>query len=66
VEYSGEVSKLKLEPVTLAVLKGLLTPALEDDVNYVNAPLIAKDRGIEVKVTTRRRRSSTRTSSRSG
>jgi D-3-phosphoglycerate dehydrogenase len=52
VEYSGEVSKLKLEPVTLAVLKGLLTPALEEDVNYVNAPLIAKDRGIEVRVTT--------------
>ncbi|MHB8836518.1 MAG: phosphoglycerate dehydrogenase [Candidatus Methylomirabilia bacterium] len=52
VEYSGEVAGLKLEPVTLAVLKGLLTPILEENVNYVNAPLIAKSRGIEVKVVT--------------
>jgi D-3-phosphoglycerate dehydrogenase len=50
VEYSGDVSNLKLEPVTLAALKGLLTPTLQENVNYVNAPLIAKDRGIEVKV----------------
>jgi len=51
VEYSGEVANLKLEPVTLAAMKGLLTPVLEENVNYVNAPIIAKDRGIEVKVT---------------
>jgi D-3-phosphoglycerate dehydrogenase len=50
VEYSGEVSNLKLEPITLAALKGLLTPILNETVNYVNAPLIAKDRGIEIKV----------------
>ncbi len=50
VEYSGEVSNLKLEPITLAALKGLLTPILNENVNYVNAPLIAKDRGIEIKV----------------
>ena len=50
VEYSGEVSNLKQEPITLAALKGLLTPTLKENVNYVNAPLIAKDRGIEVKV----------------
>jgi D-3-phosphoglycerate dehydrogenase len=52
VEYSGEVAGLKLEPITLAALKGLLTPILEENVNYVNAPLIAKGRGIEVKVST--------------
>lgn len=50
VEYSGEVSNLKLEPITLSALKGLLSPILKENVNYVNAPLIAKDRGIEVKV----------------
>jgi D-3-phosphoglycerate dehydrogenase / 2-oxoglutarate reductase len=50
VEYSGEVGNLKQEPITLAALKGLLTPTLQENVNYVNAPLIAKDRGIEVKV----------------
>jgi D-3-phosphoglycerate dehydrogenase len=50
VEYSGEVSSLKQEPITLAALKGVLTPTLQENVNYVNAPLIAKDRGIGVKV----------------
>jgi len=52
VEYSGDVANLKLEPMTLAALKGLLTPTLQENVNYVNAPLMAKDRGIEVKVST--------------
>ena len=49
VEYHGEVAGLLLAPLTVAVLKGLLTPILEDVVNYVNAPVIAKERGIEVK-----------------
>jgi D-3-phosphoglycerate dehydrogenase / 2-oxoglutarate reductase len=52
VEYSGDVANLKLEPMTLAALKGLLSPTLQENVNYVNAPLMAKDRGIEVKVST--------------
>ncbi len=50
VEYSGEAANLKQDPITLAALKGLLTPTLQETVNYVNAPLIAKDRGIDVKV----------------
>lgn len=49
VEYNGEVAALGVAPLTIAVLKGLLTPILEDAVNYVNAPVIAKERGIEVK-----------------
>lgn len=49
VEYSGEVATLAVAPVTIAVLKGLLTPIMEHAVNYVNAPIVAKDRGIEVK-----------------
>lgn len=49
VEYNGEVAGLSVAPLTIAVLKGLLTPILEDAVNYVNAPVIAKERGIEVK-----------------
>ncbi len=50
VEYSGEAANLKQDPITLAALKGLLTPTLQETINYVNAPLIAKDRGIDVKV----------------
>ncbi len=49
VEYHGEVASLTVAPLTIAVLKGLLTPILEDAVNFVNAPVIAKERGIEVK-----------------
>jgi len=30
------------------MLKGLLTPILRDDVNFVNSPLIASERGIKV------------------
>ncbi len=49
VEYHGEVAGLALAPLTVAVLKGLLTPILEDVVNFVNAPVLARERGIEVK-----------------
>jgi len=49
IEYRGGVTELALEPITVAVLKGILTPILEETVNFINAPLIAKERGIEVK-----------------
>lgn len=49
VEYSGEVASLSVAPLTIAVLKGLLSPIMEHAVNYVNAPIVAKERGIEVK-----------------
>ena len=32
----------------MAFLKGLFTPILKDAVNYVNAPIIARDRGIKI------------------
>ena len=49
VEYFGEVAGLTVAPLTIAVLKGLLGPILEDVINFVNAPVVAKERGIEVK-----------------
>lgn len=49
IEYKGNITELNQEPVTMAVLKGLLSPILEETVNFINAPLIAKERGIEVK-----------------
>jgi D-3-phosphoglycerate dehydrogenase len=49
VEYIGEVATLSVAPMTIAVLKGLLAPIMEHPVNYVNAPIVAKERGIEVK-----------------
>ncbi len=49
IEYSGEILKFDLTPLTIALLKGLLTPILNENVNYINAPVIAKERGINVK-----------------
>jgi D-3-phosphoglycerate dehydrogenase len=48
VEYRGDVVQYNVAPLTLAVLKGMLTPVMESGVNYVNAPLIAKERGIDI------------------
>ncbi len=48
LEYSGELADLNTSSITIAFLKGLFTPILKDAVNYVNAPIIAKDRGIRV------------------
>ncbi len=48
IEYRGEAADLQTSPITLAAVKGLLAPILEETVNYVNAPSIAKERGIEV------------------
>ena len=49
IEYRGGVAHLDTEPITLAALKGLLEPILQHEVNYVNAPILAKERGIVVK-----------------
>jgi D-3-phosphoglycerate dehydrogenase len=51
IEYRGEAAELQSAPMHVAALKGLLAPILEETVNYVNAPSIAKERGIEVKET---------------
>ncbi|MBF0177319.1 MAG: phosphoglycerate dehydrogenase [Magnetococcales bacterium] len=48
VSYEGEVTKLKLKPITNTILNSILTPMLETGVNLVNAPLIAEERAIEV------------------
>jgi len=48
VQYSGEILHYEIKPLTIALLKGLLEPILERQVNFVNAPLIAQERGIEV------------------
>lgn len=53
IEYMGSASEINTAPVTIAAIKGFLTPILEDSVNFVNAPFIAKDRGISVNEATR-------------
>ncbi len=46
--YSGEIADKETSALTLAFLKGLLTPVLGDNVNLVNAEWLARDRGIKV------------------
>ncbi len=55
ITYVGELVNLNLDAVTVSMIKGLLTPVLEEKVNYVNAMFIAKERGI--KITERKRES---------
>jgi len=51
LEFRGEAADINTEPVTIAAIEGILNPILEESVNFVNAPFIAKERGIEVKET---------------
>jgi D-3-phosphoglycerate dehydrogenase len=46
--YQGDMAELDTKPVTISALKGLLTPILKEEVNFVNAPIIAKERGVNV------------------
>ncbi|MDY0874322.1 phosphoglycerate dehydrogenase [Dongia rigui] len=48
VEYEGQVAALNTRPLTALMLQGLLKPQLSDSVNMVNAPLVAKERNIDL------------------
>ncbi len=47
LEYEGKVTELNTKPLTAAALNGLLSPLMEG-VNMVNAPVVAKERNIDV------------------
>jgi D-3-phosphoglycerate dehydrogenase len=47
VEFHGEASTINTRPVTAAALTGLLKHALEE-VNMVSAPVVAKERNIQI------------------
>jgi D-3-phosphoglycerate dehydrogenase len=52
VEVRGEITEHDVSIWELAALKGLFTDVTEDPVTYVNAPLIAEQRGCEVRLLT--------------
>ncbi|MGA1481096.1 MAG: phosphoglycerate dehydrogenase, partial [Candidatus Nanopelagicales bacterium] len=54
VEVRGEVADLDVRVLELAALKGLLQGLVHDPVSYVNAPVLAQQRGVEVALTTDR------------
>ena len=48
VTFNGEITKVNTKLLTTAVVKGMLNPVMEKEVNYVNAPGIAKERNIKI------------------
>ncbi|GGS58637.1 D-3-phosphoglycerate dehydrogenase [Planobispora rosea] len=52
VEVRGEIAAEDVRVLELAALKGVFTDVVEDSVTYVNAPLLAKDRGVTVELVT--------------
>jgi len=48
IRYAGSVTEHPMQPMTVAVLKGLLTPMVGGQVNFVNAPHLARERRITV------------------
>ncbi|MCS6884692.1 MAG: phosphoglycerate dehydrogenase [Acidobacteriota bacterium] len=54
IEYSGTVTEYDIKPVTQSILAGLFSQ-MSDRVNFVNAGIIAQERGIDVSESLSRR-----------
>ncbi|HNM98561.1 MAG TPA: phosphoglycerate dehydrogenase, partial [Marmoricola sp.] len=52
VEVRGEITEYDVKVLELAALKGVFTDIVEDPVSYVNAPLLAAERGTAVRLVT--------------
>jgi D-3-phosphoglycerate dehydrogenase len=49
--YLGRIAEFDTRMLTLAVVKGSLAGVVHEPVSFVNAPIIARDRGVEVSET---------------
>ncbi|NRD09930.1 phosphoglycerate dehydrogenase [Rathayibacter agropyri] len=52
VEVRGELADYDVKVLKLAALKGVFTNVVSETVSYVNAPVLAEQRGIEVRLIT--------------
>jgi D-3-phosphoglycerate dehydrogenase len=52
VEVHGEIADLDVSVLKLAALKGIFSNIVSESVSYVNAPLLADQRGVEVRLIT--------------
>ncbi|SDL39537.1 phosphoglycerate dehydrogenase [Microbacterium azadirachtae] len=50
VEVHGELNGYEVGVLRLAALKGVFTPIVSETVSYVNAPLLAEQRGVAVRL----------------
>jgi D-3-phosphoglycerate dehydrogenase len=48
VDYIGELAGYDTVPLTVSLTKGVLTPIVGDEVNFVNAPVLARERDIKI------------------
>ena len=51
IEYRGDIGSYDTQAVTVACVKGMLQPFMGETVNYVNACVLAKERGIAIEET---------------
>lgn len=51
IKYRGDIGSYDTTPVTVACIKGVLQPFMGETVNYVNAGVLAKERGIAIEET---------------
>ena len=51
VDFEGAIADYDCRVLTLSVLKGLLSPVVDEPVTFVNAPQLAEERGIVVRST---------------
>lgn len=49
ISYSGQIIQHDLSPLTMSLVKGILSPILKETVNFVNAITLARERGIKIK-----------------
>jgi D-3-phosphoglycerate dehydrogenase / 2-oxoglutarate reductase len=52
VEVRGEITQYDVKVLELAALKGVFADIVEETVSYVNAPLLAAERGVAVRLVT--------------
>jgi D-3-phosphoglycerate dehydrogenase len=48
IEYRGRIADEDTTALNLATIKGLLTDVVDEPVSYVNAPLLAEERGLKL------------------
>ena len=52
VEVYGEITQHDVKVLELSALKGVFEDVVDETVSYVNAPIFAQERGVEVRLTT--------------
>lgn len=51
IQFLGDITRYDTASLSMAVMKGLLSPALKETVNYINAIPLARSRGIQIRQT---------------